>query len=111
MVPEKVNVRTAKDGTMVATVDFGELTVEKYRTDRFGRGLWWLRAANGSGSCRSIASMHKPRQIFVAFFTGMLTLCEHTRAAGPPWDKSGRPSLLTQRASDLYAPNTLRNCA
>jgi len=45
MVPEKVNVRTAKDGTMVATVDFGELTVEKYRTDRFGRGLWWLRGS------------------------------------------------------------------
>jgi len=55
--------------------------------------------------------MHRPRQIFVAFFTRMLTLCEHTRAAGPPWAKSGRPSLLTQRAADRYHLGTLRNCA
>jgi|YNPBryunderm2012_1023409.scaffolds.fasta_scaffold37764_2 hypothetical protein len=53
MVPEKVNVRTAKDGTMVATVGFGGgMPVETYRTDRFGRGLWRLE---GGGWVRVFA--------------------------------------------------------
>jgi hypothetical protein len=52
MVPEKVNVRTDKEGRYVARVDFGGPIYEWYRTDRCGRGLWlkkgndWVKIIN-----------------------------------------------------------------
>ena len=39
-MPEKVNVRTDKDGRLVAKVDFGGPIYEWYRTNNEGRGLW-----------------------------------------------------------------------
>jgi len=62
MVPEKVNVRTDKEGRYVAKVDFGGPIYEWYRTDRWGGGLW-LKEGGDWVKIRSDLWMKSPAQL------------------------------------------------
>jgi len=118
MVPEKVNVRTAKDGTMVATVGFGGgMPVETYRTDRFGRGLWRLEGGRLGPRLRRPPLLRPhdgglPPLPLPQCGRGDLTpLPPALGRRPPPRAIPGRLSLLTRRASDRYDPGKLRNFA